>query len=110
MEVKADKNNGLDVVSIIGRMDASNTSVFDEKMKEVLSQNPGKVVVSLKELEYVSSAGLRSFIAVAKEIKKCEGKLAFIEPTEQVLKVLKMSGMTTVLKICSSMDEAVREL
>ncbi|QWR78683.1 STAS domain-containing protein [Candidatus Magnetomonas plexicatena] len=110
MDVTADKINGLDVISISGRMDATSASGFDEKMKEVLAKNPAKVVVSLKGLEYVSSAGLRSFLAAAKEIKKCEGKLVFIEPTEQVLKVLKMSGMTTVLKICNSMDEALKEL
>ena len=110
MEVKVDKINGVDVVAVSGRLDASSTPVFDEKMKEVLSKNPAKVAVSLKELEYVSSAGLRSFLAAAKEIKKSEGKLAFIEPTEAVLKVLKMSGMTTVLKIYNSLDEALKEL
>ncbi|MEO5357345.1 MAG: STAS domain-containing protein [Nitrospirae bacterium YQR-1] len=109
MEVKTDKINGVDVIYLSGRMDASNAPEFDEKMKDVMEQAKGKIVVSLKELEYVSSAGLRSFLAIAKEIKKKEGKLAFAEPTEQVFKVLKMSGLNTVLKICSSMEEAMQE-
>ncbi|MBF0556415.1 MAG: STAS domain-containing protein [Nitrospirae bacterium] len=110
MEVKIDKIDGLYVVSSIGRLDASNASVFDEKMRDILSHNPEKVVVSLKGLEYVSSAGLRVFLTVAKEMKKTGGKLAFAEPSEQVFKVLKMSGLDTILKIYKTMDEAVSGL
>lgn len=107
MEVKTEKNDGLDVISLNGRLDASNAAVFDEKMKECLSRKPEKVIISLKGLEYVSSAGLRVFIAIAKEIKMAGGKLAFAEPDANVLKVLKMSGLDTILKIYNSVDDAV---
>ncbi|MEO5360196.1 MAG: STAS domain-containing protein [Nitrospirota bacterium] len=107
MEVKIEKKEGIDVISLNGRLDASNAPVFDEKMRDVLSQKPGKVIVSLKELEYVSSAGLRVFLAAAKEIKKIDGRIVFAEPAEHVFKVLKMSGLDTILKIYKSMDEAV---
>jgi anti-anti-sigma factor len=107
MEVKTEKIDGLDVVYLSGRLDSSNASVFDENMKGILSRNPAKVVVSLKGLQYVSSAGLRIFLAAAKEIKKCGGSLAFAEPQEPVIKVLKMSSLDTILKIYNSMDEAM---
>ncbi|MBF0318267.1 MAG: STAS domain-containing protein [Nitrospirae bacterium] len=110
MEVIIDKKDGLDVVSISGRLDASNAAVFDEKMKGILSQNPGKVIVSLKGLDYVSSAGLRVFLAAVKEIKKTGGKLVFAQPTEPVFKVLKMSSLDTILQIYNSMEEAVSGL
>ncbi|MBF0517387.1 MAG: STAS domain-containing protein [Nitrospirae bacterium] len=106
MEIKIDATQGPVVVSLNGRLDATNASAFDDKMKEVLSKNLGNVIISLEELEYVSSAGLRVFLSSAKEIKKTGSQLAFAKPTENVFKVLKMSGMDTILKIYDSMDKA----
>ncbi|MBF0459085.1 MAG: STAS domain-containing protein [Nitrospirae bacterium] len=110
MEVIAEKSDGMDVISLNGRLDASNASALDEKMKDCLSRKPEKVIISLKGLEYVSSAGLRVFLGIAKEIKMAGGKLAFAEPDANVLKVLKMSGLDTFLKIYKSMDDAVSGL
>ncbi|MBF0488825.1 MAG: STAS domain-containing protein [Nitrospirae bacterium] len=107
MDVKIDKIDELYVIHSNGRLDASNASALDEKMRDILSQSPDKIIVSLKGLEYVSSAGLRVFLTAAKEMKKTSGKLAFAEPSEQVFKVLKMSGLDTILKIYNTMDEAV---
>ncbi|MCG6553932.1 MAG: STAS domain-containing protein [Candidatus Magnetominusculus sp. LBB02] len=108
MEIKKEKVKELDVISIIGRVDATNASQLDEAVQGVLAGGSAAgVILSLKGLEYVSSAGLRVFIAAAKETKKTGVRLAFAEVNEQVMKVLKMSGLEAILKIYETMDEAV---
>ncbi|MCG6552009.1 MAG: STAS domain-containing protein [Candidatus Magnetominusculus sp. LBB02] len=110
MEINIDDINGIVVISLKGRMDTSNASAADEKFKGVLAKSPEKVVVSLKGLDYVSSAGLRIFLTTAKEMKKTGSKLAFAEISDQVLKVLKMSGLDMILKIYKSTDDAINSL
>ncbi len=57
------------VLGIIGRMDTTTAPIGEEKIKTVLSDH-SKVALDLSALEYISSAGLRVLLRVAKIANK----------------------------------------
>jgi anti-anti-sigma factor len=57
------------VLEVIGRMDAENANEFDEACQVWISQGSKHLIADLGELRYVSSMGLRSFLAVAQKLK-----------------------------------------
>lgn len=63
---------GWYVLGIIGRMDTNTASQAEEKIKMVLLEHR-KVALDLYTLDYISSAGLRVLLRVAKIANK-EGK------------------------------------
>ena len=63
---------GWYVLGIIGRMDTNTASQAEEKIKMVLLEH-WKVALDLYTLDYISSAGLRVLLRVAKIANK-EGK------------------------------------
>lgn len=73
------EKNGWTVWAVVGSMDIITSPDAGEKGSQVLA-NATQIVVDLSRLEYVSSAGLRVLLRLAKQAKK-EGKdFALVQP------------------------------
>jgi anti-anti-sigma factor len=83
-----------------GRLDGSNAPAAEKELI-ALVESSGSVDVNLAGLEYVSSAGLRVFLAAAKAAKGKGGKLVLVSPKPAVLEVLQISGFDRILEIRS---------
>jgi hypothetical protein len=67
-------------------------------------------VIQLNGLEYISSAGLRSILMVAKQVKARSGRLILTGLTDEVREVFHLSGFHTILRICDTKEAALAEL
>jgi anti-anti-sigma factor len=50
------------IIELSGDIDASTAPDFQDKVKEAASYNPKKLILELRELDYMASAGLRGLI------------------------------------------------
>ena len=66
-------------------------------------------VLNFGGLEYISSAGLRSILSTAKQLKVKEGRLLFADLRGPVKDVFKISGFGSLFKIYDTEEEALRE-
>ena len=83
-------------IGVEGRVDASNSSLVEEKIFNIKNENPGKhTVIDADRLEYISSAGLRVILRLRKE----EPKLAIINVAADVYEVLDMTGFTDMVTV-----------
>jgi len=57
------------------------------------------LAIDLSEVDYVSSAGLRVFVATEKLAAKRGGSFALLHPREDVMEVLEMTGLSEVFTI-----------
>lgn len=83
-----------------GRLDGSNAPAVEKELLSLL-ETTSTVDVNLAGLEYVSSAGLRVFLAAAKAAKGKGGKVVLVSPKPAVLEVLQISGFDRILEIRS---------
>ena len=98
------------VVSVKGRMDAVTAPEFEKNVIDLISKGEKAFVVNLGELDYMSSAGLRSILALAKKLKEREGKIIFAGLRGPVEEVFKISGFSSMFKIFDSEETALREI
>ena len=107
MEIQEQQNGDVDIVSISGKLDAYSSTELDKKFNSLITASRVKLVVNCEKLEYVSSSGLRVFIAALKKAKKLNGdvKLSCLKPP--IHEVLKMSGFTQLFTITESVPAAV---
>ncbi len=110
MEIQTRKEKAAVVVSVKGRMDAVTAPEFDKTMIDLISKGEKTFVVNLGELDYISSAGLRSVLALAKKLKEKEGKILLAEVRGPVEEVFKISGFSSMFKIFDSEESALREI
>lgn len=110
MNISINKNGAIAVVSVTGRMDAVTAPEFESKITEVIIGGERKLVVILTGLEYISSAGLRAILAIAKRMRENQGQLVFAGLQGHVLEVFKISGFRSIFKIFDTEAEAISQL
>ena len=110
MQITVTKLDEVLVAALVGRMDAMTTVEFDRWFSEQLSSGEIRLVLDLQGLEYISSAGLRSLLAAAKQVKSKNGSLLLCQLGGTVEEVFRISGFLAIFKTFGSVDEALKSL
>jgi len=88
-------------ITICGSLDATNSSALQEELKKLIGQKMERLVFLAKDLEYISSAGLR-IIIFAKQKIGADAQVYFIGAKDAVLGIIKMSGLDNFMVIQDS--------
>jgi anti-anti-sigma factor len=103
-----DKQQGLaTVISIQGSIDAMTASEVTTYFSRQIGDGKRNIVADLSQVDFMSSAGLRAFLATLKESRRQGGDLHLAAPQPGVERILKMSGFTSILKTFPTVAEAV---
>jgi len=97
----------VSVGRIEGRLDVQGAAVLETYAQQRLSAGEVRLVLDLAGVDYISSAGLRSLLVVAKKVQAVNGCLVLCGLTPMVLNVMNISGFQQLLKICVTEEEAV---
>ncbi len=89
-----------------GRIDSTNATLFEENVLSVLSKAQ-KVAIDFSKINYISSAGLRAVLIVAKEINKSSRKLALYGMNSSIKDVFDMAGFSTVIPTTSLKEDVI---
>jgi anti-anti-sigma factor len=95
------------IVAVSGRMDAVSAPDFEQTMAGHITAGTSRFVVDCQALEYVSSAGLRSFLSIAKALRTHNGELVIAGLREAVREVFEISGFVSIFAICDSAEAAL---
>ncbi len=107
MIVSCDDRGRCLVVSVSGRLDTLTSPDLDKAGKSWIEEGKVDVVLDMEGLDYISSAGLRSILALAKSIESNGGRLVLCNVRGMVEEVLSMSGFDSFLSIFADIDSAV---
>lgn len=107
MECTSHKTDSAVVIQVAGRMDGVTAQDFDKACGVRIDQGETHLVVDLAGLEYISSAGLRSFLILGKRLKAVGGTLVLAGLQEMVREVFDISGFATLFQIYPSLEEAL---
>ena len=90
------------VISLSGRIDTTNARELEEAIAKLRGENSeATLTIDAAELEYVSSAGLRVFMRLRKEL----GKLAVINVSSDVYDIFETTGFTELLEVSRALRE-----
>lgn len=86
------------VVSLKGRLDTVTSVDFTERMnKEEIKEEV--IIIDMKELEYISSAGLRALLALKKSLSASKKELEIHNLNPICQEVFKVTGFNNVLTV-----------
>ena len=97
------------VLHVTGRMNAENAAYFESECESCISEGFTSLIVDLGDLVYISSAGLRSVITVAKKLKDKGGVLRICRLTGMVHQVFEITKLIQVFPPYDSVESAVVE-
>ena len=110
LEIKIKELNDVVVVGLVGNLDTNTAPDAEVKINEWLEKDAKKIVINLEETRYVSSAGLRIFLATAKKMTASGGAVKLCCPNEVVQEILDISGFSTILDVKSTEEEAIANI
>ncbi|MCJ7784696.1 MAG: STAS domain-containing protein [Desulfobacterales bacterium] len=110
MEIHARKDRSAIIVSVKGRVDAVTAPEFEKNLSDLMSKGEITFLLNFGDLEYISSAGLRSILSTAKKLKEPKGKIVLTGLKGSVGEVFKISGFDSIFKIFDSEENALKEI
>jgi len=105
--IKSGKENNALVVKVNGRMDAVTAPEFEKTVGLWIDAGEKCFVVDLSSLEYISSAGLRSILVIAKKLNAINGKILLAAIEESVNEVFEISGFNSIIPIHDTVQAAI---
>lgn len=98
MEIKLEKNGSTMLVALKGRLDSVSSP---EMEKEVVGNldNINNLTLDLKDLSYMSSAGLRVVLTCQKKINAVAGTMVVKNVNEMIMDIFEATGFSDILTI-----------
>jgi len=100
-----EKEKGIFVISPSGAIDSDTYFVFEKEVDSVLAKKPKTVVVDMKEVNYISSAGLGVIFKAKKSLKQAGSNLCIVNLTPSLKKVFDIINALPPQDIFASVEE-----
>jgi anti-anti-sigma factor len=97
------------VFSVQGRIDTVSAPELQERLLERISQGDLRLVVDFAGVDYISSAGLRCLMIVAKTARADGGVLACCSLSGVVKKVFDVSGFSALLPVYDTLNDVGKQ-
>ena len=97
MTIEIKKTAAQTVIEIVGRLDTITAPALDKTIQEDIGDTKN-LVLDVKGMEYISSAGLRVLLSAQKKMQKI-GSMKVINVCEEVMDVFEMTGFADILVV-----------
>jgi len=103
------QSKGITLLAVKGFIDTTTAPEFEKKFLSVLGEQKYKLVVDLRDVNYISSAGWGIFISEIKRIRNQKGDLILVGMNPEVAEVFELLEFNTILKSFPNVESAVKK-
>ncbi|MCD6118115.1 STAS domain-containing protein [bacterium] len=97
----------VSVIALNGYLDAHTAPDLEQAITELIDEERIRIVISLGELDYISSAGLGVFMGFIEDVRAKGGDIKLAEATEKVFRVFDLLGFPVLYEILDKEEEAI---
>lgn len=105
-----DLPKGIRCLRLVGAIDSFTFEDFDQAVRQQMKEGFVRLLVDLRDVSYVSSAGAGAIIAATDDASSQGGNLILLHIPPDVRKVFDMLGMTPALHLAEDEDQAIAAL
>ena len=107
MEIIEESQSGINIYRLNGRLDSNTSQGFEKKIFQAIDNGSKSMIIDFKNLDYISSAGLRVILKATKALKREEGTILLCDMQDYVKEVFESAGFDSFLSIVGTMDDAL---
>jgi anti-anti-sigma factor len=89
----------LAVVTLSGELDLASSPALAEELERLATSGPTRVVLDLRELEFMDSTGLSTLAVAQAQLKQNGQRLTVVRGTAQVQRLLELTGVADRLEL-----------
>lgn len=109
LEIQSETQGEFRVLQLSGRLDTETAADFELAAHDLTSAGEKRFVVDLASISYVSSAGLRVLLALAKQMSSAGGVLRLSGMSSSVRQVFDLSGFSKLFTILPDLASALKD-
>jgi anti-anti-sigma factor len=110
MQIHEARERGVVVVAPAGRVDSTTSAALEVHLARLAAAGDHRLVVDFADVDYISSAGLRVMLALAKHVRDVKGALALCGMGDAVRQVFALAGFLPLFAVAESRDAAVLQV
>jgi stage II sporulation protein AA (anti-sigma F factor antagonist) len=110
METSTTRYDAALVVSPSGRIDSTTCRGLEEQLERALAGGELRIVVDFAQVDYISSAGLRVMLALARRLRDARGSLVLCALPPPVKQVFELAGFVPLFTMEPTRDAALARL
>jgi len=110
MEIAEQQAGEITIVEIKGRIDSNTAKLFGERLTSLIKAGRARLLVDLKQLIYISSAGFRALLVAGKLAEETNGTLALCNLSAEVQRLFDLGGFTDLFMTYASREEGLTKL
>ena len=107
MQIQQTDRDGVTIVSPQGRIDTTTSGSVEDALRHAVDGGARRLVVDLAGVQYISSAGLRVFLVLAKRMRDLHGTLVLSGMTEPVRQVFQIAGFMPLFRVEPTRESAL---
>ena len=110
MEINATPIDNVTAVAVKGRVDSSTADSLTTRLTELIRSGSSRLIIDLKEVSYISSAGFRTLLITARAVTQASGGMVLCGITGEIQRLFELSGFSDLFTILPSQDDALAKL
>ena len=108
MELSTRNEQNVVIVEAQGKLNAVTAAEFEKYLADA-AQDQSRLVINMKGVDYISSAGLRALLVTAKTMKAKQGEVLISDLAASVAEVFEISGFSSIFRIFDSEEDAIKQ-
>jgi anti-sigma B factor antagonist len=105
-EVSRQEDGQISILQLKGYLDAHTAPDLENAFQKLVDEDKFKIVVSFKDLSYISSAGLGVFMGFIEDIRKNGGDIKLASMTPKIFRIFDLLGFPTLYDITDDVEKA----
>ncbi len=111
MELRSQKNGNAIIIFLEGRLDVHLSAEVEKGITSLVSKNPNdNFILNLKDVEYMSSSGLRIFVSTMRVLKETKRLLKLSNMNSAVKKIFEVVELIDMFDIYDTDEQALKAL
>ena len=110
IEVEWVQKHGVSIAMLDGRIDGRNADEFQHMIESGIDPGDYAVVLDFEQVFFLSSAGLRAFLRIARNFNKLGKQFAICTLFGQVGAIIELTGFGKIIPVYDSQAAAINAL
>ncbi len=107
MHCEIGEYRGNTVILLSGEIDMHSSPMLREKLLGIIRNKPLRLIINFKDVSYIDSSGIATFVEGLKHVKAYQGRMQFSELPQSILEIFSFSKLDKVFEIYANLDDAI---
>ncbi|KWT91021.1 MAG: STAS domain-containing protein [Nitrospirota bacterium] len=106
MKIETAAHSDYTVISIAGEIDMYSSPELRDTLLALVKKKAATVIVNLKDVKYIDSSGIATFVEALKKMLAYKGKFKMAQVPDRVMEIFNFSKLDKVFNIYGSIEDA----